>query len=718
MVLELEGTVENVVFRSADDAFVVFRLQPLNKRGLVTVAGRVPVPFLGEQISLTGEWVEHPTFGRQVRVQSYRSVAPQTVQGIARYLGSGAFPGVGPALAQRIVARFGRDALDVIARTPEKLAEVDGIGEKKARRIAAAYAGQEHMREVMVFLQTYGVTPAYAARIYRQYGQGAIELVRENPYRLAQDVPGVGFKIADHIAGQLGLARDNPARIAAAVEYVLLTVGQAGHCCVPDDVLRRETAKLLDIDPVAVEQVMAGLIRDASLCTEDLHGLTLVYPRYLYYAERETAERLMALRDQARPLAGPDPAAAVDAWQSETGFALAPAQRDAVVAALCHGVVVVTGGPGTGKTTTIKGILDILARRVQKVVLGAPTGRAAKRLSEATGREASTVHRLLEASGGEDKPFFQRDEDHPLDADVVIIDEVSMMDICLMRALLAAVPPGCRLVLVGDVDQLPAVGPGNVLADIIRADVIPVVRLRDVFRQAAESPIVANAHRINRGQPPECTDSGDFQLIATDDPQQAAEAVVRLCRDVLPAAGYDARTQVQVLSPMHRLACGVENLNRLLQAALNPPGPDKPELTLANITYRLGDKVMQRRNDYAKGVFNGDIGLIARLDEESVTVAYPDGDVDYERAELDELQPAYAMSVHKSQGSEYPVVILLLLPQHHIMLQRNLLYTAVTRAREKVIIVGSPRAIRTAVANDRPRKRYSLLAERLRGLAQ
>lgn len=712
----LAGTVDNIVFQNQDGSFVVFRLQPVNESAIVTVVANMPAPLVGEQVELGGEWVEHSRFGRQFKAALCRRLAPATVKGIERFLASGAIKGIGPATAARLVARFGDRTLEMLEFYPHRLTEVEGIGAKRAEVIRQSFAEHSEMREIMLFLETHGVAGAYAGRIFARYGAGGLAVIQEDPYRLAEEVDGIGFRTADHIAMALGWDRNHQARLASGINFALLQTAQSGHCCLPEDVLVQETAKLLVAEGVEVSRCLTEMIRQGLLYTEDFCGSTLVYPSRLYHAEKRVAQRLQRLKDRAKPVKGDDFAGTVDAWQQAAGVTLAAAQREAVMAALEHGVLVLTGGPGTGKTVTVKGILAVLAEQGFKIVLGAPTGRAAKRLAEACGREAATIHRLLESTGGgEGSPLFLRNEENPVDADVIIVDEASMMDIMLMYYLLRAVPEGCRFILVGDVDQLPAVGPGSVLKDIIRSATIPVVRLTEVFRQAGESMIVVNAHRINRGQAPDYRTSVDFQFREFDDADAVAEAIVKLCRDELPEDGLDVCQEVQVLSPMHRQVCGVENLNRLLQAALNPPVEGKAAVSGVNQVLREGDKVMQIRNNYQKGVFNGDIGFIVRAEPSAVVVRYPDSEVVYERGEVDEVVLAYAMSVHKSQGSEYRVVVMPLVAGHHVMLQRNLLYTAVTRAKERVILLGSKAALNTALANDRTRRRYSLLAERLRG---
>ncbi len=711
----LTGTVDSIVYQNDGGNFAVFRVIPARENALVTVVGNFPVPLVGEELELGGEWVEHNRFGRQFKASACRRTAPSTVKGIERFLASGAVKGIGPATAARIVARFGERTLEMLENYPHRLTEVEGIGAKKAAVIRASYAERSELREIILFLETHGVTGAYAGRIYKHYGSAALDVLRENPYRLAAEVDGIGFRTADHIATALGRDPSDPVRLAAGIEFALLQTAQAGHCCLPEETLIQESAKLLGVDSLAVAVCLAGLVRDNKLHTEDCRGTTLIYPGFLYHAETQVAARLRRLQARAVTAESGQAEQAVAAWEQSEGITLAAAQREAVAAALRHGVLVLTGGPGTGKTVTVKGILAVLAEQGFKILLGAPTGRAAKRLGEACGREAATLHRLLEATGGrEGAPLFMRDDRNPLDADVVIVDEASMIDITLMYYFLRAVPEGCRVVLVGDVDQLPAVGPGSVLKDIIRSGTVPVVRLSEVFRQAGESIIVVNAHRINRGLLPDIRSSADFQFRDIADETAVADAIVRLCSQELPAAGFDPLTDIQILSPMHRQPCGVENLNRLLQAALNPPSPARPPVGGAS-GLRLGDKVMQTRNNYNKGIFNGDIGFIVGADDGIAVVRYPDGDILYERAELDELVLAYAMSVHKSQGSEYPVVVMPLVAGHYVMLQRNLLYTAVTRAKQRVILIGAKASLQTALANDRTRRRYTLLAERLRG---
>ncbi len=715
---KITGTVENIVFQSADSLYIVFRLRLAGEKSTVAVVGNLAAPLLGEEIDVTGDWVEHPRFGRQFKAVSFRRITPSSLAGIERFLGSGAIRGIGPSLAERIVKQFGKQSLEILEHHPERLAEVSGIGAKRAEMIGASYAEQAELREIILFLEMHGVSGAYAPKLYSHYGAQAIRILEHNPYRLAEEVEGIGFRKADQIAMALGLEKNHPDRLAAGIHFALLQISQAGHCCVPEEALVAETAKLLSVERLEVSLILSDLVKHQSLCMEDYHGMLLLYPRYLYHAEKRVAEQLLYLRDRARPLLFTNAEDSIGRWQRSGGLLLAEAQRQALAAALEHGVLALTGGPGTGKTTTVRGILAVLEEQGCKILLGAPTGRAAKRLQETTGRDAVTVHRLLESSGGpEGAPIFLRDEDNPLEADAIILDEVSMMDISLMYYFLRAVPAGCRVVLVGDVDQLPAVGPGSVLKDIIASGAVPVVRLTEVFRQAGESMIVANAHRINSGRQPDLTTSPDFQFLVCDDAEQTAKLVVELASRELPQSGYDAWRDIQVLAPMHRLACGVENLNKQLQAALNPPHDYSVTVAGINQVFRTGDKVMQTRNNYQKAVFNGDIGFITLIEDGRVTVRYPDADVVYERSDMDELHLAYCMSVHKSQGSEYPVVILPLIAGHHIMLQRNLLYTAVTRAKERVILLGSKAALHTALSNDRTKRRYSLLAQRLRGEA-
>ena len=708
----LSGVVENITFQGQDD-YVVFRLK--TEQGLMVVAGRVGVPLQGEEVEVSGSWTVHARYGRQFRGETMRRIQPATLPAIERFLGSGAIKGIGPAMARRMVEHFGLKTMDILEREPRHLLEIEGIGPKKLAMIVESYSAKAELRELMFFLESHGIPGAYARRIHAVYGEQAVAVIEQDPYRLADEVEGIGFRIADRIALACGARPDDFARIAAGIRYALLGTSDAGHTCVPEEVLVQAAARELGCDTYQAAEVLSQLLRQGTLAMEDVHGGTLIYPDHLYHAERNVAERLLELRDSAKRLREADVDLLTETFEREKGIHLAEAQREAVRAAVGHGVLVMTGGPGTGKTTTVQAVLNVLSMQGCKIALAAPTGRAAKRLSEATGRDALTVHRLLEATGSRGgRAMFGRNEENPIDADVIIVDEVSMMDILLMHSLLRAAPYGCRIVLVGDVDQLPAVGPGSVLQDIIRSATIPVVRLTEIFRQAGQSPIVVNAHRINRGQFPDVRTNRDFQLREVDSDEAAAELVVQVCRQELPAEGVDVGRDVQVLSPMHRLACGVENLNKLLQEALNPPGRGKRETLNAGRIFRVGDKVMQTRNDYDKGVFNGDIGRVADMDDEMVLVRYPDGDVPYDRTELDALAPAYAMSVHKSQGSEYPVVILTLVSGHYVMLQRNLLYTAITRARQRVILVGSSAALGTAVYNDRTRRRHSLLAERLR----
>lgn len=726
---QLQGTVENVIYESSDGQFCVLRVK--TPAGLITVTYRGMAPYMGENIALEGDWCEHARFGRQFKAETLRVVKPSTTDGIERFLASGAVKGIGRTMAARIVEHFGSRTLTVLESEPERLTEVAGIGRKKAESIAASYAELSEMRELMLFLEQHGVSANYAPKLQARYGSTALVRVQENPYALAGEVTGIGFRTADKIAMALGCSRSDKRRIEAGLVYALNMASAAGHTCVPEELLVQETVKLLQTEPEPVKELFKELIDDDRLRTEEVGGLRLIYPEYLYQAETQTARRLLALRDAPGKIKSVDVEKIISQWEREAGIQLAQAQKEAIHASLKYGVFVLTGGPGTGKTTVVKGILTVLEKAGCRILLAAPTGRAAKRLAESSGHPAQTVHRLLEYQPDGSGFNFGKNDSDPLDAEAIIIDEASMLDITLMHHLLKAVPGGCRLIFVGDVDQLPSVGPGSVLKDIIRSKKMPVVRLENVFRQAEVSPIVRNAHRINHGQMPEFAPHSDFEFVPFDNEYQAAEFVARLYGQV---AAEHVLQYVQVLSPMHKNPCGVQNLNKVLQQHLNPPAADKGELVLpGGAVLREGDKVMQIRNNYEKEVFNGDIGRIIRIDGGNVTVAYDDGgkpvftsfedEYEYEgiggnktvytSAEVDELQLAYAMSVHKSQGSEYPVVILLMVPGHYIMLQRNLFYTAVTRARQKVVIVGSKKAVQTAVLNDKTRKRYSLLAERL-----
>jgi exodeoxyribonuclease V alpha subunit len=734
----LVGIVERLVYSGGDGAFTVARLKLEGGEEIVTVVGSLLGVPAGAALRVVGRFETSPRFGEQFRVVSYTEVAPATLEGLRRYLGSGLIKGIGPEFAARIVARFGIETLEVLDRDPERIGEVPGIGPSRARAVRDAWNAQRQVREVMVFLQGYGVSPAFAARIYKRYGAGAIARVRENPYRLAFDVWGIGFLSADRLAAALGVARDAPARIEAGVRHVLDDAAGDGNVFVPRARLGQRAAALLEVAEAPVAQAIDRLARAGEVAIDgsvvDDPTDPAVYEVGLYRAETALAAGLRRLLAAAAPAPAPAPDAdaAIARYEREAAISLARQQIEAVRLSLGAKVAVVTGGPGVGKTTIVRGIVSILKRGGLAIALAAPTGRAAKRLADATGEPASTLHRLLEWRPA--SASFARCATRPLDTDVLIVDEASMLDVRLGADLVAALASAARLILVGDIDQLPSVGPGTVLRDVIGSGAVPTVRLTEIFRQAAQSLIVVNAHRIQEGELPElgaapgagqphrgdggpprerdpAEDRRDFFFLEEEDPGRAATLVRDLVTVRLPRRYGISPHDVQVLSPMHRGELGAGNLNHLLQEALTAgaPGIERGARLL-----RVGDKVMQLRNDYNKEVWNGDSGVVERASPEGLSVRFDDRVVDYELDELDALVLAYAATVHKAQGSEYPAVVMPVHTQHYVMLQRNLLYTAVTRGKRLVVLVGTRKALAIAVRNAEVGARCSGLAVRLR----
>lgn len=711
------GTVDTIIFASQDNRFTVLKLSPEKLSTQITVTLNGIAPLIGQLLEIEGEWVKHPKFGQQFKATTYKTVAPTEISGIEKFLASGAINGIGPAMAKKIIAEFGEKTLEIIAKSPNELLKVPGIGKKTAEKISTSYLEQSELTEIMVWLENHGISNTYAGKIFAKYGSFAIDIMEKDIYRLFQDIEGIGFLTADKLAFNLGIQREDKRRIISGIDYALMQLCNNGHCCIPEMALVDKTAKILQVNNQIIFSILKERIDNGSLNTEVVGGETLIYPPYLYYAEKKVATRLLQLQQATEPLSEDNLSLFIKVWEKDNQIQLAQKQKEAIKACLHHGVLVLTGGPGTGKTTVIKGILSILKAQGLKIRLAAPTGRAAKRLSETTGQKALTIHRLLEANNlAQDDNLqlgFSKDIDDQLDADVIILDEVSMVDIVLMHHFLNAVPDGCRIILVGDTDQLPAVGPGSVLKDIIRSQKIPAIRLDEIFRQAQTSMIIQNAHIINAGRLPDLRKQySDFVFYELNDDTSITQKILDLCTKDLPHEGFDVLKDVQILSPMHRFLCGVENLNLMLQEQLNPK-KNQDELKYSSQTFRVGDKVMHIRNNYQKNVFNGDIGFIQDINNEKLTVDYFDHIVTYEKNELNELTLAYASSVHKSQGSEYKVVIIPLSTSHYIMLQRNLLYTAITRAKQKVIIIGSKKALMTAIQSNRTQKRYTLLAERL-----
>ncbi|MBQ7825248.1 MAG: ATP-dependent RecD-like DNA helicase [Clostridia bacterium] len=729
---EIEVYADETVFRNDDNGYTVLVVKSGKTR--VSAVGIMPPIAPGEKLKITGDWVEHPIYGKQIKVSHCEIEKPTTLSGIEKYLSSGMIRGIGPATAKVLIKAFGEETLDVLYSDPERLLDVPGIGPKRAKMIMESYAEQAQQREAMVILQSYGVTPNLAVKIFKQYGENVKQVIRQNPYRLVEDVEGIGFKTADKIAASLGIEPDSEHRLSAGVKHTLQeATSSTGHCYLPREVLLSYAHQLLGNEPELIEHTIDSMILSRRLIAQMLPGegedVVAIYLPQTYHAEVDVARRLREMIDAMPSTMATDLSAQIDELERMEGVTFHPQQRQAIETAVKSGMTVITGGPGTGKTTIIKCIIRLLSVGGE-IALAAPTGRAAKRMSEACGMEAKTLHRLLEYGGEEGD--FARTQDNPLEMDTLIIDEMSMVDIFLMRSVLRALVPGTRLIMVGDSDQLPSVGAGNVLRDILDSKAIPSVELTEIFRQDEKSMIVYNAHRINHGEAPRLNAKGsDFFFERAASPTDAAQKIVTLCAQRLPKfLNLDPVRQMQVLSPTKKGECGVWMLNQMLQSQFNPAASHKQERVRGDTTFREGDKVMQTRNNYqlkwkkegvfaweeGQGVFNGDIGFVTSIDpqERTVEVLFDDERIaTYEGGDIDDLELAYCISVHKSQGSEFPVVMMPAVGGPPMLLTRNLLYTAVTRARRMVMIVGREAAIDQMISNANTRRRYSALCWRL-----
>ena len=712
------GQLERVTFQNAENDYVVARVRVKGYTDLVTIIGNISSPTLGEILNMSGEWVTHPKFGDQFKVVSYTTSVPASVAGIAKYLGSGLIKGIGPVMAKRIVAKFGENTLEIIEKSVNRLSEISGIGRQRIEMIGKAWQEQKEIRAVMLFLQSNGISSSYASKIYRQYGNESISVVVENPYRLAYDISGIGFITADHIAQKLGFEANSPQRAEAGILYILFKLTEEGHTFFPADLLLNQAFEILNVDMKILEQALQSLNQTHKVVIEDLNyddGTTTqaVFLTGYHIAEVQIAEMLKTIKNSKKRMPDIDPDKALELVQQSFSISLAERQQDAVRASMQNKVLVITGQPGTGKTTITRSILQIFSAFTDKILLAAPTGRAAKRMSEATWREAKTIHRLLEYNVVKGK--FQKNDYHQLDCDLLIVDESSMIDTMLMYHLLKAIPQFATVIFVGDINQLPSVGAGSVLRDIIDSRTFEIIELNEIFRQARTSNIVLNAHRINEGKFPfiDNSEKSNFYFIEEDDSEKVRDKILQMVKTRIPNHfKYDPMTEIQVLTPMNRGVVGTSGLNDALQQVLNPGGF---EIVIGMRKFRIGDKVMQIKNDYDKDVFNGDIGFISRIDPEEHLVAVNiDGrETNYDYSELDELVLAYAVSIHKSQGSEYPVVVLPIVTAHYIMLARNLIYTGITRGKKLVVLVGSKKALFLAVRNDKTAKRYTRLRERL-----
>lgn len=717
---KLRGQLERVTYRNEENDYVVARMRVDGRSDLVTAVGRVVSPTPGEILDMTGEWTTHPKFGAQFKINSYTTAIPASVAGIAKYLGSGLIKGVGPAMAKKIVSKFGEKTIEVIENSAEKLLEIAGIGKQRVEMIEKAWTEQKEIRAVMLFLQSNNVSSGYASKIYKQYGNKSIEVVMENPYRLAYDISGIGFVIADQIAQKIGIDTNSPQRAKAGILYVLYKSTEEGHTYLPIDNLLGNTNELLKVDLNILERAVQSLKSEEKIILEDLDtedGSTkAVFLIGYHIAEEQIACLLKKIQNSPKRMPNINSGEALKFLQNNLFISLAERQKEAVKASIENKALVVTGQPGTGKTTITKAILQIFSCFTDKILLAAPTGRAAKRLSEATRRNAKTIHRLLEFNAV--KGRFQKNDHFQLDCDLIIIDESSMIDTLLMYHLLKAIPQFATVIFVGDINQLPSVGAGNVLKDIIDSHALAVIELNEIFRQARRSKIILNAHRINEGKFPflDSSENSDFHFIEEEDTEKVSEQIIQMVKETLPKRlGCDPINDIQVLTPMNKGIVGAHELNNALQQSLNP---HSFEITIETRKFRVADKVMQIKNDYNKDVFNGDIGYISDInpEERAATVNIDGREIHYDYTELDELVLAYAVSIHKSQGSEYPVVVIPIVTAHYIMLARNLIYTGITRGKKFVALVGSKKALFLAIKNNRAAKRFTRLKEKLLSL--